>query len=54
MEEFIARENIKRFEAQFESSTDESQRAEINALLEAERRRLREIRQAKVPPKQRT
>ena len=54
MEEFIARENIRRFETQLESSTDSDQSAEIKALLDAERRKLREIRQAKVSPQQRT
>lgn len=52
MEEFIARENIRRFEARLESATDQGQRAEIQALLDAERRRLREIREAKITPQQ--
>lgn len=50
MEEFIARANIRRFEAQLESSTDEVQKAEVRLLLEAERQRLHEIRQAKATP----
>ena len=53
MEDFIARENIKRFEAQLESSTDKVQRAEIQALLDAERRRLIEIRSARIAPRPR-
>jgi rubrerythrin len=48
MEEFIARENIRRFEAQLESSDDEDQKAEIKTLLEAERQHLRQIRRAKM------
>lgn len=47
MEEFIARENIRRFEAQFDSTTDPNQRAEIKALLDAERQRLQMIRRAR-------
>lgn len=47
MDEFIARENIKRFKAQLVSSADEDQREEIEALLTAERRRLHELRKAK-------
>lgn len=47
MGEFIARENIRRFKAQLQSSIDDAQRAEIEVLLEEERRRLREIRQGK-------
>lgn len=47
MEEFIARENIKCFEAQLLSTTDEVQRARIEALLASERRHLRDIREAK-------
>jgi rubrerythrin len=50
MEEFLARENIRRFEAQLESATDEGQRAQISALLKAERQHLREIRRTKVTP----
>lgn len=48
MQEFLAHENIKRFEAQLEASTDDSQMATIRGLLEAERQHLREIRQPKV------
>ena len=50
MEEFTARENIRRFEARLESCTDDSQRAEIEALLHAERKKLHAIRQAKIIP----
>ncbi|HET9399255.1 MAG TPA: hypothetical protein VFO45_10615 [Sphingomicrobium sp.] len=52
MTEFIARENIRRFEAQLESSSDEAQKAQIRALLDAERSRLHEIRRARVLPRQ--
>lgn len=47
MEEFIARENIRRFERQLADSRDDGQRAEIQALLDAERRHLHQIRQAR-------
>ena len=43
MQEFIARENIKRFEAQLTDCTDEEQRQVILRLLEGEQRRLAEI-----------
>ena len=43
MQEFIARENIKRFEAQLADCTDEEQRQVILRLLEDEQRRLAEI-----------
>lgn len=43
MQEFIARENIKRFEAQLADCTDEDQRQVILRLLGDEQRRLAEI-----------
>lgn len=43
MEEFIARENIRRFEVQLKISTDETQLSEIRALLAAERHHLHKI-----------
>lgn len=46
MQEFIARENIRRFEQQLAAATDERQRAQIQALLDAERRHLSEIRKS--------
>ena len=42
MQEFIARENIRRFEAQLAASTEPEQRKTLSSLLEAERRRLSE------------
>lgn len=47
MEEFIARENIRRFEKQLADSNDNDQKAEIQALLDAERRHLHQIRLAR-------
>jgi hypothetical protein len=40
MERFIARENIRRFERQLESCTDETQRATLEKLLADEQARL--------------
>ena len=42
MQEFIARENIRRFEAQLADCTDPQQRETLSLLLETERRRLTE------------
>lgn len=42
MQEFIARENIRRFEAQLSACTDPGQRKILSRLLEAERQRLSE------------
>ena len=42
MQEFIARENIRRFEAQLRTCTDSQQREILSRLLEAERLRLDE------------
>ncbi len=46
MDEFIARENIRRFEEQLTSTIGEQQREQIKLLLDAERQRLRELRQS--------
>jgi hypothetical protein len=40
VQEFIARENIRRFEAQLAACTDFKQRETLSRLLEAERQRL--------------
>jgi hypothetical protein len=40
MEEFIARENIKRFEAQLAACTDPEQRETLSRLLEQHRQQL--------------
>lgn len=42
MQEFVARENIRRFEAQLETCTDPEQRKTLSRLLDAERQRLDE------------
>ena len=42
MQEFIARENIRRFEAQLADCTDPQQRETLSHLLETERQRLTE------------
>lgn len=43
MEEFIARENIRRFEARLRASTDDREKSVIRELLGAEQRRLDDI-----------
>jgi hypothetical protein len=43
VEEFIARENVRRYEAQLARCDDEEQRRVLIRLLEAERNRLSEI-----------
>lgn len=43
MEQFVARENIKRFRAQLASCADEQQRQTLKRLLGAEEQRLREL-----------
>lgn len=40
VQEFIARENIRRFEAQLAACTDPKQRKTLSRLLEAEQQRL--------------
>ena len=44
MKEFVARENIKRFEAQLAACADPQQRETLSRLLEAERQQLRNVR----------
>ena len=44
MQEFIARENIRRFETQLAACVDPTQREILTRLLEAERLRLSEVR----------
>lgn len=41
--EFLAHENIRRFEEQLLASADEDRKAVIRRLLEAERQHLRDI-----------
>ena len=43
MDEFIARENIRRFEAQLKTAVDDGQRSALENLLKEERQRLMEI-----------
>ena len=42
MQEFIARENIRRFEAQLAACSDQAQRETLSRLLAAERQHLAE------------
>jgi hypothetical protein len=49
VEEFIARENIRRFQAQLKGCTDPEQRAVLMQLIEIEQERLLEVRAAKRP-----
>jgi rubrerythrin len=42
MQAFIARENIRRFQAQLEACTDPQQRNTLERLLEQEKKRLNE------------
>lgn len=44
MEEFVARENIRRFEARLAACADPVQRETLTRLLEAERQRLTKVR----------
>jgi len=46
MQEFIARENVRRFKAQLESATDEAQKSAIQGLLDSERQHLQQILEA--------
>jgi len=46
MEEYIARENIRRFEAQLLSCADERQKEVLKGLLDQERAHLQRIRQS--------
>ena len=43
VEEFVARENIRRFLAQLDQCSDAEQRKTLSQLLEAERRRLKNM-----------
>lgn len=54
MDEFVARENIKRFREQLAGETDDVQRHELNALLDQEERRLAEALTRKREAKQGT
>ncbi|WP_158582003.1 hypothetical protein [Sphingomonas edaphi] len=47
MDDFVVRENIKRFEAQLQCVADRRQRAVIEKLLKAERERLLELAESK-------
>ena len=47
MEEFIARENIRRFEAQLDSCNDPEQWKVLQQLLEIERQRLTHAKPSK-------
>jgi rubrerythrin len=47
MQEFIARENIRRFEAQLAACTDPEQRKTLTQLLEAEKQQLAEAMNVK-------
>ena len=49
MQEFIARENIRRFEAQLAACTDPEKRKTLSRLLDAERQRLAEALAGKQP-----
>jgi len=46
MEEFVARENIKRFRAQLRTSSDADQKTVLHKLLEAEEKKLQQARAA--------
>lgn len=52
MKEFVARENIKRFEAQLAACTDPERRETLLQLLEAEREHLKGVRAERmsIPP----
>ena len=47
MQEFIARENIRRFEAQLDACTDPEQRETLSRLLDLEREHLKDARDEK-------
>jgi len=47
VEEFVARENIKRFEAQLANCTDPEQRDTLSRLLEEARHRLSDAVESK-------
>ena len=51
MQEFIARENIRRFEAQLAACTDPERRETLSRLIEAEQQRLaQELGEKKARP----
>lgn len=50
MEEFIARENIRRFEVQLAACTDPGQRETLSRLLEAERQHLDSLAEKRARP----
>jgi len=58
VEEFIARENIRRFKAQLAACDEPGQRKTLERLLDAERKRLKEAQimkaasPATMPPKE--
>ena len=57
MHEFIARENVRRFEKQLADCTDPQQRQVLLQLLEAERQRLADAEindQPQISPEKRT
>jgi hypothetical protein len=57
MQEFIARENVRRFEKQLADCTDPQQRQVLLQLLEAERQRLADAEindQPQISPENRT
>lgn len=43
MDEFLARENIRRFQAQLNACSDSEQRSTLVQLLESERQRLAQL-----------
>ena len=47
MEEFVARENIRRFQMQLDDCNDPERRKTLTQLLDAERRRLAEAQAKK-------
>ena len=48
MKEFVARENIKRFEGRLAACTDPAQREILSRLLDAEQQRLKDARAEKL------
>ena len=51
MEEFVARENIRRFEAQLRACADPSERETLARLLEQSRDQLAQVQARKPDPK---
>jgi hypothetical protein len=52
MKEYVARENIRRFQAQLAACNDPAQRKTLSDLLKVERKRLAEARLGDRPGKQ--